>query len=140
MGREEKEVKYPATWGPFEVLHCMAEGYARFCEQSRGKVPLEGLQSNQMLRVRPTAEGRLEPVTGLEPWSFSIEPGRGICDHEKRTRDEAIARWVNNVPPEPEWDRLEINYLIQDDLPAEPSAEDPLFAIEFRNLELSEHQ
>ena len=121
-------------------MHCMSEGYARFCEKSRGKVPLQGMQSNQMLRVRPTAEGRLEPVTGFEPWSFSIEPGRGICDHEKRTRDEAIARWVNNVPPEPQWDRLEINYLIQDDLPAEPSAEDPLFAIMFGNLELSEHQ
>ena len=118
----------------------MAEGYARFCEKSLGKVPLEGMQANQMLRVRPTAEGRLEPVTGFETWSFSIEPGRGISDHEKRTRDEKIARWVNNVPPEPEWERLELNYLVQDDLPAEPERDDPIFAIEMRSLELTDHQ
>ena len=118
----------------------MSEGYARFCETSKGKVPLEGLQANQMLRVRPTADDLLQPVTGLEPWSFSIEPGRGIQDHEKRTRDEKIARWVDNVPPEPEWERLDINYLIQDDLPAEPAPEDPIFAVEFRSLELTEHQ
>ena len=93
-------LEYPSTWGRFEVLHCMPEGYARFCEKSKGTVPLEGLQSNQMLRVRPATEGRLEPVTGLEPWSYSIEPGRGICTHEKRTRDENIARWVDNVPHE----------------------------------------
>ena len=121
-------------------MHCMSAGYSKFVEDSRGKVPLEGLQSNQMLRVRPTAEGRLEPVTGFESWSFSIQPGRGICDHEKTTRDEKIARWVNNIPPEPDWDRLNINYLIQDDLPAEPESMEPIFELALSSLELTDHQ
>ena len=118
----------------------MSAGYSKFVEDSRGKVPLEGLQSNQMLRVRPTAEGRLESVTGFEPWSFSIEVGRGICDYEKRDRDEKIARWVNNVPPEPDWSNLNINYLLSDDLPAEPDVIEPIFEFAVSKLELTDHQ
>ena len=99
-----------------------------------------GLQANQMLRVRPTAEGRLEPVTGFEEWSFSTQPGRGISLHEKRIRDAKIASWVDNVPPEPNWERIEHNFLVQDDIPREPEGDEPIFSIEFRSLELTEHQ
>ena len=122
------------------MLHVMAEGYARFCEKNKHKVPLEGLQANQMLRVRPTAEGRLEKVTGLEDWSFNIEAGRGIGRHEKRSRDERIDSWIENVPPEPDWNRLEHNYLLQDDMPVEPEADEPMFSMAFGSLELDEHQ
>ena len=46
----------------------MSEAYKRFREKYKGRVPLEGLQANQMLRARPAAlgpEGRLELVTGI---------------------------------------------------------------------------
>ena len=98
------------------------------------------MQANQMLRVRPTSEGRLERVTGLEEWSFSIQPGRGIGFHELRRRDETIENWIKNVPPAPDWEFLENNYLVQDDLPAEPEAHDPIFDLELAALELTDHQ
>ena len=135
-----EEIKYPSNWGPYEVLHVMGEGYARFCAKNKQKVPLEGLQANQMLRVRPTAEGRLEKVTGFEDWSFSIEPGRGIGRHEKRNRDARIDSWDKNIPPEPDWSKLNENYLLQDDLPVEPEADEPMFSMAFTSLELDEHQ
>ena len=56
----------------------MAEAYTRFRDETAGKAPLEGMQANQMLRVRPTSTGELKNITGLEPWSFKTTPGRGI--------------------------------------------------------------
>ena len=49
---DEKELKYPSNWGPYEVLYCVSEGYKRFCQKYEKKVLLEVLQANQMLRVR----------------------------------------------------------------------------------------
>ena len=63
----------PRTGAPYEVLYCVSEGYKRFCKKYEAKVPLEGLQANQILRVRFNEQGNLEPVSGREPWSFSIE-------------------------------------------------------------------
>ena len=66
---ENHDLQYPASWGPWECIYVVSEAYKRFREKYKGKVPLEGLQANQMLRVRPTAlgpEGRLELVTGSE--------------------------------------------------------------------------
>ena len=74
----EKNWKYPSTWGPYECLYCVSEGYRRFREKHTEAVPLQGLQANQMLAVRPNEQGELQVVTGLEPWSYSVEPGRGI--------------------------------------------------------------
>ena len=65
---ENHDIQYPASWGPWECIHVVSEAYKRFRDKNKGKVPLEGLQANQMLRVRPTAlgpEGRLELVTGV---------------------------------------------------------------------------
>ena len=77
---DKKDLRHPGSWGPFECLYVVAEAYKRFCQEFEGKVPLEGMQANQMLRVRPTEAQppRLELVTGLEDWSFSVEAGRGI--------------------------------------------------------------
>ena len=64
---ENHNLQYLASWGPFECIYVMSKAYERFREKYKGKVPLEGLQASQMLRVRPTAlghEGRLELVTG----------------------------------------------------------------------------
>ena len=115
----------------------MSEGYARFCENSRGKVPLEGLQNNKMLRARPTTEGRLERVTGQETWSFSIVPGRGVRADLVRQRDQIVENWELNVPPEPDWETLEGNYLVHDDMEPEPQPEEPVFDMEFSNLVLT---
>ena len=79
-------------------------------------------------------------MTGFETWSFSIEAGRGIGMHEKRARDDTIRRWPSNEPPEPEWDKLNFNYLLQDDLPREPADNEPMFAITFGSLEFTDHQ
>jgi len=120
-----KEVKYPSSWGPFECLWVIGEAYKRFREESKNKVPLEGLQANQMLRVRPTAEGTLAMVTGLEPWSFLTEPGRGIPPRLKAERDAIIEEWPENIPPVPDWSFLEHQGLVLDDLPEELEAEGP---------------
>ena len=64
---ENHDLQYLASWGPWECIYVVSEAYKRFRNKNKGKVPLEGLQANQMLRVRPTAlgpEGRLELVTG----------------------------------------------------------------------------
>ena len=126
---------------PFECLYVIGEALRRFKAKYKGRVPLEGMQANQMLRVRPTSAGRLELVTGLEPWSHSIEAGRSIPSALAKRRDQIVESWENNEPPVPDWDFLEGNFLVEDDLPAEPQeAEEPVFEIEVRSLELTEHQ
>ena len=142
---EGRDAKYPSSWGPFECLYVVSKAYERFCEESRGKVPLEGLQANQMLRVRPTEATETEPcrlelVTGLEPWSFSTEAGRGIEPRLAHNRDELVGRWENNEPPEPDWSWLDGRIFQQDDQPPEPAADEPVFEVAFASLELSEHQ
>ena len=77
--RESKEVdkstlRPPTSWGPFECLYVVAEAYKRFQEKLKSKVPLEGLQASQMLRVRPNENNELELVRGDEAWSFSTWP------------------------------------------------------------------
>ena len=107
---ENHDLQYPASWGPFECIYVVSKAYERFREKYKGKVPLEGLQANQMLRVRPTAlgpEGRLELVTGDEPWSFSTLPGRGVTPRLAKERDDAVRQWQNNEPPEPNWSWLD---------------------------------
>eukprot|EP00972_Heterocapsa_arctica_P109765 16161687-Heterocapsa_arctica.AAC.1 len=52
-------LKYLSKWGPYECLYVIAKSLQRF-KTKYPQVPLEGLQATQMLRVRPTAEGRLE--------------------------------------------------------------------------------
>ena len=45
------------------------------------------------------------------------------------------------MPPVPDWEFLDGNFLVEDDLPAEPDAEeDAVFDMEFAALELTEHQ
>ena len=137
----EKELKYPSNWGPYEVLYCVSEGYKRFCQKYETKVPLEGLQANQILRVRFDEQGSLEPVSGREPWSFPIEPGKGITENEVRNRDAAIRAWTENVPPEPDWENLrEGNYTLQEDLPEDPAEDEPIFALGLDSLELTDEQ
>merc|ERR1712194_811560 len=71
---DPKLLKPPTSSAPFECLHVVNEAYARFQAKYKDKVPLEGLQANQMLRVRPTTGGRLGLVRGTESWSFNITP------------------------------------------------------------------
>ena len=59
---------YPSTWGPFECLWVLSKALHRFKADSEGRVPLQGMQANQMLRVRPTTTGTLELVKGTEAW------------------------------------------------------------------------
>eukprot|EP00959_Pyramimonas_sp_CCMP1952_P321114 6719885-Pyramimonas_sp.AAC.1 len=62
-----------------------------------GAVPLQGLRANQMgavlLAVQPT----------MGPWSYSIEPGRGIEDSLSEERLEGVQSWPEGAPPAPEW-------------------------------------
>ena len=88
-----------------------------FKSDSAGRVPLQGLQANQMLRVRPTLEGRLELVKGTEKWSHCTLPGRGIAPSLAQRRDREVSEWPENVPPVPDWDELEGPMLMVDDLP-----------------------
>eukprot|EP00972_Heterocapsa_arctica_P018784 2777322-Heterocapsa_arctica.AAC.1 len=53
------DLKYPSTWGPYECLWVIGKSLDRF-KIKYPQVPLQGLQAMQMLRVRPTLEGRLE--------------------------------------------------------------------------------
>merc|ERR1712194_219255 len=115
---DPKLLKPPTTWGPFECLHVVNKAYERFQAKYKDKVPLQGLQANQMLRVRPTTEGRLDSVRGTESWSFNITPGRGIPPKLSRQRDQIVESWPENVPPEPDWEFLErAHYTVADDLP-----------------------
>ena len=133
-------LKYPSTWGPYECLYVVCEGLRRFKRQ-HPLVPLQGLQENQMLRVRPSPQGTLELVTGLEPWSCAIEPGRTIPPSFATRRDDIVRNWPSNEPPEPEWATLD-NHLWQEDFaPAErPAEEDFVVDLAFEHLELTEHQ
>ena len=118
----------------------IGEAYRRFKERYQGRVPLEGMQAGQMLRARPTSEGRLELVAGYEPWSFPIEAGRGIPTALAKKRDQIVEIWEDNVPPVPDWEFLEGNYLVVDDLEEEPAAEEPVFDMDLAELNLDEHQ
>ena len=144
--RESKKVdkntlRPPTSWGPFECLYVVAEAYKRFQEKFKGKVPLEGLQANQMLRVRPNENNELELVRGDEAWSFSTLPGRGIPARLSKQRDDLVERWPDNVPPEPHWEILEtVCTLVQDDLPRAPEESDVIIEMTAAGLELTEHQ
>ena len=118
----------------------MYRGYKMFKEKSQGRVPLEGMQANQMLRVRPTANGTLEVTRGDEPWSFSVAPGRCIPPKLANARDAAVAEWPDNVPPVPEWSWLDGRVFHQDDAEEEPHANEPVFDFAFDALELTAHQ
>ncbi len=139
---EGRKAKYPSSWGPFECLFVVSKAYERFCEETRGKVPLEGLQANQMLRVRPTSAEppRLELVTGDEPWSFCVEAGRGIPPRLKKERDLLVSSWEGNEPPEPDWAWLDGHLFEQDDEVDEPAPQDLVLEVAFSTLELTEHQ
>ena len=56
---EDPTLAYPNVWAPFECVWVLPKGLARFKAKSEGRGPLQGLQANHMLRVRPTAEGWL---------------------------------------------------------------------------------
>ena len=134
--------KYPSSWGPYECLYCVSEAYTRFREKNKDAVPLQGLQANQMLAVRPTDEGELKVVTGDEPWSYSVLPGRGIEPHLAKGRIEAIQQWPENVPPVPDWSVLDGECFRAEDLPKDyDDDENPcLLELGALDLELTDEQ
>jgi hypothetical protein len=134
-------LKYPNCWGPYECLYLVGKALMRF-KKKFPNVPLEGLQAVQMLRVRPTIEGRLEIVTGREPWSHKTTPSRGISMKLQETRDEIIEAWHENIPPVPDWALLDGEAFFQADIapPERPADEDLVLELDFAHLELSEHQ
>ena len=134
------DLKYPNQWGPYECLYIVSEGLAQF-KAKFPKVPLDGLQATQMLRVRPTAEGFLEQVTGFEPWSHSIFPSRGISAKLVAERDRIIGEWDDNEPPEPDWSLLDGKCFEADIAPeVRPETEELVLDLAFADLELSERQ
>eukprot|EP00959_Pyramimonas_sp_CCMP1952_P312395 6538948-Pyramimonas_sp.AAC.1 len=50
----QKQCQSPTQLGPYECLYCAPEACTRFCEKNKGAVPLQRMQANQMLAVRPT--------------------------------------------------------------------------------------
>jgi hypothetical protein len=134
-------LKYPNCWGPYECLYVIGKALERF-KARFPQVPLEGLQAVQMLRVRPTIDGRLEKVTGREPWSHKITPGRGISMKLQEARDEIIDNWPENIPPEPDWSQLDGEAFFQADIapPERPADEELVLDFDFADLELTEHQ
>ena len=68
------QLRYPNAWGPYECLHVVSEAYARFREKYKAKVPLEGLQANQILRVRPRTSG-LQTSVRHSNWSQASRSG-----------------------------------------------------------------
>eukprot|EP00959_Pyramimonas_sp_CCMP1952_P205995 4307531-Pyramimonas_sp.AAC.1 len=99
----QKQYKSPTQWGPYERLYCAPEAYARFREKNMDAAPLQGPRANQMLAARPTEQGELRVVTGMEPWSYYIEPGRGIERSPARGRLGGAQSWPEGAPPVPEW-------------------------------------
>ena len=134
---EDPTLAYPSVWGPFECLWVLSKGLQRFKAKSEGRVPLQGSQANQVLRVRPTAEGRLELVKGTETWSHNTLAGRGIAPSLAKRRDVSVALWESDIPPKPDWSQLEGPMLVPDDVPDEL---EPVFDFEVQSLELTEHQ
>ena len=126
-------LKYPNCWGPYECLYLVGKALERF-KKKFPNVPLEGLQAVQMLRVRPTIEGRLEIVTGREPWSHKTTPSRGISMKLQETRDEIIEAWHENIPPVPDWALLDGEAFFQADIapPERPADEDLVFELGLR--------
>ena len=131
---------YPNVWGPFECLWVLSKALHRFKANSEGRVPLQGMQANQMLRVRPTTTGTLELVKGTEAWSHSTFPGRGIAPSLAKQRDETVGAWEDTIPPEPDWSKLEGPMLAPDDVPEEPDELDAVFDFEIQLLDLTPHQ
>ena len=135
------EYAYPSNWGPFECLWTASKGLRAFREKYAGRVPLEGLQANQMLRVRPSAEsGHLELVSAAEAWSFSTAPGRGIRPRMATKRDETVAEWPSSVPPIPDWTVLDGKVLTSDALPDQPDDEADCIEFSVPRLELTDEQ
>ena len=138
---DKNELKAPTSWGPFECLYVVTEAYKRFQEQYKGRVPLEGMQANQMLRVRSTENNELKLVRGDEDWSFKTLPGRGIPPRLAKQRDDVAMAWPSNIPPEPDWNIIESAMcLVQEDLPREPEPDEVVFDMSVSGLELTEHQ
>eukprot|EP00959_Pyramimonas_sp_CCMP1952_P162012 3387497-Pyramimonas_sp.AAC.1 len=73
-------------------------GQRPFREKNMGAVPLQGPRANQMLAVRPTKQGELKVVTGMEPRSYSIEPGRGAEQSLTSERLGGMQRWPDGAP------------------------------------------
>eukprot|EP00959_Pyramimonas_sp_CCMP1952_P276813 5786621-Pyramimonas_sp.AAC.1 len=65
----------------------------------------------------PTEQGELKVVTGMEPWSYSTEAGRGVVNSLAQERLEGIQSWSEGAPPVPEWIVLDGNCFHNDDLP-----------------------
>ena len=115
----------------------ISEAYARFCKEYQGRVPLEGLQANQILRVRPTLDGQIKLVNELDEWSFTTRPGRGIRKDLAKKREFIVRDWADNDPPVPDWSFLDGNYVFFDDLPPEPTEDDPVFDFDVRGLQVA---
>ena len=95
-----------------------------------------------MLGVRISEQGELKEVTGNEPWSYSVEPGRGIRPSLAKERLDKVQRWPENVPPVPDWSVLDGECFRLDDLPKDyENDENPcVLEIAALDLELTEEQ
>eukprot|EP00959_Pyramimonas_sp_CCMP1952_P136202 2849683-Pyramimonas_sp.AAC.1 len=78
----------------------------------------------------------------MEPWSYSIELGRGVEQSLASERLEGTQRWPEGAPTVPEWSVLDGNWFHQDDLPRDcEQDENPcLLVLRELDLELTDEQ
>ena len=142
-------------WGPFEYMEVLSRGMERF-ETRNPLVPIQGLIQDHVLAVRPTydEDGQLQ-IKLLEECSENSTKEllnkagidrypayKGLSDNWCRVRDAKVHSWPLNRPPKPDWDQYaEAAILVQDDLPAQPGADDVVLDLDdFQDLDLSDHQ
>ena len=142
----------PRTWGPWEFMHILSKCQERF-RAANPLVPLQGLIKNQILAYRPDRRGKLTLVDlsddettqaiASELGIFRLPPGKGISPDLANQRVQAEAAWNDGAPPTPDWEILNKNvppYIMQDDLPDNPSDDEFQLDFETKDLQLTEHQ
>ncbi|CAK0907221.1 unnamed protein product [Prorocentrum cordatum] len=72
-----------------ECLYCISEACARFREQNKDAAPLQGMQANQVLVLRPTEQGEVKADWCLEGGGASGSSGAGAG----AGADDGAAHW-----------------------------------------------
>ncbi len=124
------------------MLHVTGESLKRF-KHKHPQAPLQGLIRNNILLIRPAAEGGIEATPNTDLYDVKIQPNLGIPPPAAIERLRLCKEWTEagRRAPKPEWELLDQGFHF-DGEEREPGEADEGIMLDFRfeALELAEHQ